>query len=108
MARPSIDFAVFETGPIAVLCTDYTSLVKFEAKRLTYKLGKKREREYVIGEYKDGTRIKNSGGIERFKNGRHGKDVKHAGIIGYIQSESSDYWLEKVNGWIKKQINGKI
>lgn len=100
----STDFAVFETRPYADMSASSKSLVKFEAKRLTPKLGKNREKEYVVGEYNDGVCIKNSGGIERFKNGRHGKDVEYGGIIGYIQYETPDYWIEKVNGWIEEQI----
>lgn len=103
-AGTSTDFAVFETLPFAELESVYHSIMKFEAKRLTSKLEKKREKEYVVGEYKDGIRIKNSGGIERFKNERHGKDVDYAVIIGYIQCETHEYWLEKVNGWIGDQI----
>lgn len=39
--------------------------------------------------------LENSGGIERFKNGRHGKDVVNAGIIGYIQTDSPAYWIQR-------------
>ncbi len=79
-------------------------LVKFEAKRLCSTLAKKREREYVIGEYSNGKQIKNSGGIERFKNLRHGKDVDNAAIIGYVQTKNFNYWIEKVNHWIQEEI----
>lgn len=67
-------------------------------------LPKHREKEYVCGEYMDGKCLKNSGGIERFKNGRHGKDVVNAGIIGYIQTDSPAYWIQKVNSWVEEQI----
>lgn len=119
----STDFAVFETVPFSgatVLhgssssvpmgttllhaSTHPRSIAKFEAKRLNSALGKSREKEYVIGEYRLGKRVKNSGGIERFKNGRHGSDVQHAGIIGYIQTNTPDYWHEKVNQWIEEEI----
>ncbi|SEL89227.1 hypothetical protein [Parapedobacter koreensis] len=97
----STDFAAF-----GIFGFDETSpaLIKFEAKRLNCKLPTKREREYVIGEYELSIRKKNSGGIERFKNGRHGKDVTHAALIGYIQTDSPSIWLEKVNGWIQDEI----
>lgn len=105
----STDFAVFKTVAFAEVCNkmgvvDFTSLVKFEAKRLSSVLRKRREKEYVHGEYKRGVRVKNSGAIERFKNGLHGLDVTHVGIIGYIQTGSPKCWFEKVNYWIQEQI----
>lgn len=104
----STDFAVFGTSAYAqdhnIWSDDYPALVKFEAKRLSSKLPKKREKEYVHGEYQERICVSNSGGIERFKNGRHGMDVAYAGLIGYIQTESSAYWFRKVNEWIQEQI----
>lgn len=104
----STDFAVFGTYAYAIennLDDDSPSLIKFEAKRLSSRLPAKREKEYVRGEYAGGNCIKNSGGIERFKNGRHGKDVINAGIVGYVQTDSPEYWFAKVNEWIQEQIN---
>lgn len=105
----STDFAVFGTYAYAqqVDISDNEEapvLIKFEAKRLTNNLPKKREREYVIGDYKQGEQIRNSGGIERFKNGRHGRNVINAGIFGYVQSDSFSFWKEKVNSWIQDEI----
>lgn len=104
----STDFAVFGTFSYAqennIDNNDSPSLIKFEAKRLNSKLPKRREKEYVCGEYFNGICVKNSGGIERFKNGRHGKDVIHAGIIGYIQTDTFQCWFQKVNEWIQEQI----
>ena len=104
----STDFAVFGTSAYAqdhnIWSDDYPALVKFEAKRLSSKLPKNREKEYVHGEYRERICISNSGGIERFKNGRHGRDVTYAGLIGYIQTDSSAYWFRKVNEWIQEQI----
>ena len=100
-ANTSTDFAVFGVHPYS---DNDTALLKFEAKRLT-NLPIRREREYVIGEYDNtGNRTKNSGGIERFKNGRHGQDVMSAGLIGYVQTESFDTWHDKINTWIKEEI----
>ncbi|WP_339700929.1 hypothetical protein [Algoriphagus aquimarinus] len=104
----STDFAVFGTYAYAQSTKQEGEdfpLVKFEAKRLNSTLPKIREREYVLGEYESGKRLKNSGGIERFKNLRHGNDVHHACIIGYVQTESFTYWEEKVNCWIKEEIS---
>ena len=105
----STDFAVFGTFAYAVENDieddDSPPLIKFEAKRLNSKLPKSREREYVCGEYKNGMCLKNSGGIERFKNGRHGADVSNAAIIGYLQSDSVEFWFTRVNKWIEDQIS---
>lgn len=104
----STDFAVFGSHAYAlengIEDDDSPSLIKFEAKRLNSKLPSKREKEYVCGEYLNGKCERNSGGIERFKNGRHGKDVVNAAIIGYIQTDSPKHWFEKINSWILEQI----
>ena len=42
--------------------------------------------------------------ITSTRNGRHGKDVVNAGIIGYIQTDSPAYWIQKVNSWVEEQI----
>lgn len=104
------DFAAFGTFAYAQQnnisdSDEAPPLIKFEAKRLSTALPKKREREYVIGDYEKKRQIRNSGGIERFKNGRHGKDVINAGIIGYVQSDSFFDWQEKINGWIQEEIS---
>ncbi|MFT6338548.1 MAG: hypothetical protein ACI9GZ_003663 [Bacteroidia bacterium] len=103
----STDFAAFTTHFYAQSETstgEPRALVKFEAKRLSSTLPNRREREYVLGEYELGSQLKNSGGIERFKNLRHGSDVHHACIIGYVQTDSFDHWEEMINSWIKEEI----
>jgi hypothetical protein len=104
----STDFAAFGTYAYAmendIVDNDSPSLIKFEAKRLNSTLPKQREKEYVCGEYSGGKCTKNSGGVERFKNGRHGKDVINAAIVGYIQTDSPNHWFQKVNEWIKEQV----
>jgi len=104
----STDFAAFGTYTYARTYNkegEEFPLVKFEAKRLSSTLPRKREKEYVIGEYENGKQVKNSGGIERFKNHRHGKDVAHAAIIGYVQTDTFSHWIKKINGWIKDEVN---
>lgn len=104
----STDFAVFGTyayGQSIQQAGEEFPLVKFEAKRLNSTLPKKREREYVLGEYESGKQVKNSGGIERFKNLLHGHDIHHACILGYVQSDTFDYWENKINSWIEEEIN---
>lgn len=71
-------------------------ILVIEAKRLPTP-GKKREKEYVVG---------NLGGIERFKNEVHGQEISinKAIVIAYIQKETPNYWHKKVNEWIDEQI----
>lgn len=104
----STDFAAFGTYAYAQTTNkkgEKFPLVKFEAKRLNSNLPKTRSKEYVLGEYLKGKQTKNSGGIERFKNLRHGVGVKHGCIIGYIQSHNSQHWEEKISSWITQEIN---
>lgn len=69
-----------------------------EAKRLpTDKVGKKREKEYAIG--------KKGGGIQRFKDNKHGKDskgnlLKRNGMVGYVQENDFNHWHTQINQWI--------
>lgn len=98
----STDFAVF--GMLSYSGSYSNALIKFEAKRLSNLIKGNREKEYVIGEYKGSKRIRNSGGIERFKNEQHGKDVNIACLIGYVQTNSCQYWFNKVNEWIQDEI----
>tara|TARA_Y100000310_G_C20694935_1_gene824949 strand:- start:3055 stop:3750 length:696 start_codon:yes stop_codon:yes gene_type:complete len=104
----STDFAAFGTFAYAHLTQQKGKnfpLVKFEAKRLNSTMPKKREKEYVLGEYVAGKLTKNSGGIERFKNLRHGKNDYNACIIGYVQTDSFEYWVNKINSWIAEEIS---
>lgn len=104
----STDFAAFGTFAYAQATQQKGiefPLVKFEAKRLSSTLPRRREREYVLGEYEKNKQLKNSGGIERFKNLRHGKDLDYVGIIGYVQTDSFQYWEQRINNWIKDEIN---
>jgi hypothetical protein len=74
------------------------SFFKIEAKRLG-KLGKVREKEYVEGRFEK-EKYKDTGGIERFKKGIHGKKAIHSAIIGYVQLYDSNHWFATINGWI--------
>lgn len=65
-----------------------------EAKRLpAYE--KINEKEYVIGHNKNG-------GMERFKIEKHGKGQSECGMLGFIETENSNYWLTKINGWLEE------
>lgn len=96
-----------DLGVYAKSSSGASPLIRIEAKRLSSKLPniKKRKREYVIGEYLNGERTNNSGGIERFKNETHGEDVNIAGIIGYVQTDTFDLWEDNINSWIQAEIN---
>jgi len=73
---------------------EFDSFFSIEAKRLT----PGHKREYVIGQERP------SGGIERFKKRIHGKELKYAAIIGYIQGKDSNHWYIKINDWIDELI----
>ena len=78
---------------------DAPLITVLEGKRLTKGLGVERRREYVIGHDKKGKHVP-CGGIERFKLSIHGRKLTHAGMIGYIQEETPQYWQEQINSWI--------
>jgi len=64
-------------------------ILEFEAKRFSESSNNK---EYVCGL---------RGGIERFKRGYHSSHLKVCGMLGYVQSQTSSDWFQKVNIWIK-------
>jgi len=64
-----------------------------ESKILPAPPPKTREKEYVIGENKNG-------GIERFKIEKHGKGLNKCGIVGFVENERFEFWKDKVNSWI--------
>ena len=78
-SNTSTDFAAYGTLAYSSPLNS-SALVVFEAKRLSASLPNKREKEYVIGEYNQERQVHNSGGVERFKNERHGKGVVVAGL----------------------------
>mgnify|MGYP003639893008 CR=1 FL=1 len=76
---------------------EWDSYFSIEAKRLPT-LGHNREKEYIIGYDKP------NGGMERFKKGIHGKNLKYAAIIAYVQKENFDYWFLQINEWINDLV----
>ncbi|GHT21624.1 hypothetical protein FACS189430_01990 [Bacteroidia bacterium] len=95
----STDISVYKTSSYGDFCW-------IEAKRLPTPKEKDRdEREYVIvsQEKENGKKkFKGNGGIQRFKESKHASGLPYSIMIGYIQEQNSDYWLEKINGWIKQ------
>jgi hypothetical protein len=69
------------------------SFFHIECKRLPARAGF--EREYIQGK---------QGGIQRFKEGYHGKGLNYSAMVGYIQSGTIEEWHEKVNSWIDELI----
>jgi len=74
----------------------FETILPIECKRLpTPKGGGRDEREYVF------TAAGTTGGIQRFKAGLHGASHGLAGMIGYIQDESVDFWARRISEWIE-------
>ncbi|PZX10613.1 hypothetical protein LX69_03337 [Breznakibacter xylanolyticus] len=69
------------------------SIYSVESKRLPAP-DKFREKEYVIGNNKNG-------GIERYKNQIHGKGLNECGLIGFVEKHNFKYWLDLINSWIE-------
>ncbi|MDP2338638.1 MAG: hypothetical protein Q8N05_19755 [Bacteroidota bacterium] len=76
------------------------TIIEFEAKRFSET---SKFKEYVSGE---------RGGIERFKRGEHASHLWICGMFAYVQSRTSNEWIQKVNEWIselaKKNNNPEI
>ena len=73
---------------------NYTRIFYIEAKRLP-KYKSKTSEEYVTG---ISTSNKPSGGIQRFKSGRHGDyNLNYNGIIAFVENKSIEEWFSIVN-----------
>lgn len=79
------------------------SIFQIECKRLPIPDNSKirSEKEYVVGIKK------NTGGIERFKNNKHGSHLVESALIAFIQNDSIPNWFSKINSWIKVEIDNK-
>lgn len=72
----------------------YEPFLLFECKRLPLP-DKSRAREYVTkGKGNSG------GGIQRFKIGAYAPNHDIAGMIAYIQKETTQQWWRRINAWI--------
>lgn len=94
--RRRVDIAAKPTKATIINGMTYTKYQPFlvvEGKRLPAP-SKARKQEYVTGG------VKQSGGIQRFKLGLHGKDHATAVLVGYIQKQDARHWYSQVNGWI--------
>lgn len=82
------------------------SFFSMEAKRLD-KISKTREKEYLVGREEKG-KYKKCGGVERFKEGIHGKGLRYGAVIGYVQRFDFNHWHRTINSWIDALIEGLI
>ena len=83
-----------ETG-IEVYVDDKIRFFDIECKRLN----NPKIKEYVHGK---------TGGIQRFKENKHGVDLPQSAMIAYIETNDFDFWHEKINSWIddkKEHLN---
>jgi hypothetical protein len=71
------------------------TIIEFEAKRFSETSNNK---EYVCGA---------RGGMERFKRGEHGSHLPICGMFAYVQSRTSEEWIQKVNTWIDELAQGQ-
>lgn len=69
-------------------------IIVWESKMLNTHTKKERKKEYVVGN-------NNNGGIERFKNEKHGKGLNECGLLGFVEDETFEHWNTQINGWIE-------
>jgi len=67
------------------------SFFDIECKRLNSTFTNQHVSQYVNG---------NTGGIQRFKENKHGVDLPQSAMIGYVETNDFNFWHEKVNSWI--------
>lgn len=106
---PSVDIGVFAKQEVQIeakTCKRRDRFFTFEAKILGLD-DKTREKEYLTGHFekKQGKeKYIECGGIERFKNGKHGSNLFYAGMIGYVLKENFHFWYNQINSWINEEI----
>lgn len=86
--RIGVDFGIY----VSPLQLGADPIFVIEAKRLS-----KQHYDYVKGD---------TGGIERFKREcfGFGKHLFKSAMIGYIQEQNKEHWLQKINSWIDIEI----
>jgi len=104
-SSPQVDIAIIAEENIIDIFdkshSEHNCFFSIEAKRLPTP-GHKRHKEYVIGSEAP------CGGIERFKKGIHGANLKYAALVAYIQKEDSDFWFGEVNKWINELVDDEF
>ncbi len=81
---PDIEFLVLKSD-------ENKSFFDMECKRLNSNLSQQHVSQYVHGD---------TGGIQRFKENKHGVNLSHSAMIGYVETNDFNFWHEKVNSWI--------
>lgn len=99
-AARKIDLVVAPAGDALIVqgrsYSDFETILPIECKRLPIPNGTGRdEREYVATQ----TGVK--GGIQRFKEGKHGAAHVRAALIAYVQEQTFDHWFTTIEGWIR-------
>ncbi len=86
--KKGVDFTVF----VQPSCIGASPVFMIEAKRLS-----RIHYEYVYGD---------RGGIERIKREQElfGANLNCGAMLGYIQDNNSNYWLDRINTWIANKI----
>lgn len=83
--------------------TEFDSIMPIECKRLPTPTAKDRdEREYVV------SRFSSTGGIQRFKEGKHGSLHTFGAMIGYVQEETTSFWDSRVAEWISSLAGAEL
>ncbi len=86
MNKSQPDFGVYEK--IEVVDYNQKRFFDIECKRL-YDTTK--SKQYVTGK---------TGGIQRFKENKHGEGLPCSAMIGYVEIEDFYFWQNKINSWI--------
>jgi hypothetical protein len=108
---PSVGMAYLKVGAHYYDCEDQLYII--EAKRLPARshAGQgDRSREYVVSDWdhRNSPQKNRTGGIERVKEGLHGGAFVRSAMVGFIQQETPDLWLTKVNSWINDLVANPI
>jgi hypothetical protein len=107
---PQVDIGVISTSKegiiIGVKPYEGESFFSMEAKRLG-RLGSNRSKEYLIGRTEK-NKYNSCGGVERFKQGIHGRGLPYGAIIGFVQEYDFDYWHGLLNSWVEDLIHKSI
>lgn len=82
---------------------DFDPLLPIECKRLPTPIGIKRDKlEYLYSRYSS------TGGVDRFKEGRHGGVHALGAMIGFIQDGEIAPWEKRLARWIKTLARAKV
>lgn len=98
-AQRAIDISVAPRGSVIWIegreYTEYQTLLPIECKRLPTPSGSRRdEREYLH------SRSSTTGGVDRFKAGRHGACHLRAAMIAYVQNGDISGWSRQFDDWV--------